>query len=338
MKSDKTKRIVAPLGMSHAAKEIALEQVALRLYRWYVDTSQRLRNWSPYRSFDLSAICHNHPADVTNIIRGFYAVEQYVPDYTSKITQLIRKSYGREHFQVRWGSEEDKHSELWRLALLFSKRMSEKELTVYTDELRAEEWSLPWDDPLHMLMYTVVQERATEMSYLNFRTYLRGTDPVLSNMCKVIAADETNHRNFFLRLAAAYLYFMPAEAGLALCDVINHFAMPASNLIPNYQAFGKLLDENNIYTRRTVAELRHKVLEDVGIGKIKTFEQGIVESRKAPDQDGVLRSGAFLNGSFNVQKVVNLVASMVSQVSAFEDEVSISKVDPLSRYIFIDYA
>lgn len=336
MKIEKTKRIIAPLGMSRAARDIALEQVALRLYRWYVDCSQRLRNWNPYRSFELSAICKSHSPAVTGIVKGFYAVEQYVPDYTSKITHLIRESYGREHFQVRWGSEEDKHSELWRLALLFSGTMSEVELTSYTDSLRTNEWRLPWDDPVHMLMYTVVQERATEMSYLNFKGYLKNSDPVLSGMCKIIAADETNHRNFFLRLAAAYLYFKPAEAGQALCDVVGHFAMPASDLIPNYQAFGQLLEEGNIYTRRTVAELRHKVLDDVGIGKIKTFEKGIADSRNAPDPDGAIRSGAFLNGSFNLQKVVNLIASMVSQVSEFEDEVYLSEISPLSQYILIE--
>jgi RNA polymerase sigma factor (sigma-70 family) len=44
----------------------------------------------------------------------------------------------------------------------------------YTHDLRANAWRPPFDTPLHMLFYTVFQERATERIYLNLAKIARG--------------------------------------------------------------------------------------------------------------------------------------------------------------------
>lgn len=102
-------------------KERQLQRAFYGLYRWYVDRSQTQRNWSADRSFDWRLLRRNHSPELVRIVEGFYAVEQYVPDYTSELTRLARGNYGRAHFQLRWGAEEEKHADLWRNTLLFSR-------------------------------------------------------------------------------------------------------------------------------------------------------------------------------------------------------------------------
>src|SRR5262249_48557662 len=152
------------------------------------------------RSFNWQALGKNHSPHLLAVVEGFYAVEQYAPDYTAKLTQLVRHSYGRAHFQMRWGAEEEKHADLWRNVLLFSGGRSPQQLEEYTDDLRARSWRPPWDTPLHMLLYTVFQERATERIYLNLAKIVRADnkdsrftlnrDPVLAEAAETIALDE----------------------------------------------------------------------------------------------------------------------------------------------------
>src|SRR5262249_23668969 len=197
------------------------------------------------------------------ILQGFYAVEQFAPDYTAELTRLTRRSYGRAHFQMRWGMEEEKHADLWRNALLFSGHRTAAWLDDYTAALRERAWRAPWDDPLRMLLYTVLQERATQVNYLNTAAIARGgcarpefagdADPVLYRAATVIAADEAAHYGFFLEGARMYLYYFPDDTLEALSDVLRHFAMPAMDLVPDHDAFVKELYAGEVYGRRQFA-------------------------------------------------------------------------------------
>ncbi|MCE9559032.1 MAG: acyl-ACP desaturase, partial [Armatimonadetes bacterium] len=235
------------LNMSVNARHKMLEEAIVNLYRWYVARSQEKRNWNPDYGVNWDEYSQTHSDEVHTTIEGFFAVEQYVPDYTTKLLDVVRKSHGRSHFQLRWGSEEQKHMELWRNAMLWGGKRKREWVFEYGEALRNEEWRLPWDDPVHMLMYTVFQERATQVNYLNLGLIARGkgispevdTDPVLEQVCKLIAADEAAHYHFFLECARMHLYFFPAQALEALANVVRHFAMPAANIIPNFNEFAE---------------------------------------------------------------------------------------------------
>jgi acyl-[acyl-carrier-protein] desaturase len=89
---------------------------------------------------------------------------------------------------------------------------------------------------MHMSFYTVIQERATQVNYLNTGLIASGksddpgfaddVDPVLARVAQVIAIDEAAHFNFFLETARLYLYYYPAQALEALHDVINILPCP----------------------------------------------------------------------------------------------------------------
>jgi acyl-[acyl-carrier protein] desaturase len=184
-----------------------IERGIVGLYRWYTERAQATRNWHPDRSFDWRCLHTDHSPEMRALVEGFFAIEQFVPDYTSKIVQIVRASHGRSGFQLRWGAEEQKHADLWRNVLLFTRARTPHWIQEYEATLRTNVWRLPWDDPLHMSWYVVVQERATQVTYQNTAAIARGeapnpvfsadTDQVLARVAQTVAIDEAAHYNFF---------------------------------------------------------------------------------------------------------------------------------------------
>jgi acyl-[acyl-carrier-protein] desaturase len=99
-------------------------------------------------------------------VETFCAVEMYLPDFTSKMLHMIRRSRGRAWFHVNWGYEESKHSmtlETWLLvrgtALKSSARRSSNRCSARMGT--ALRPSAPDG------CYTMIQELATFWNYRN---------------------------------------------------------------------------------------------------------------------------------------------------------------------------
>ena len=332
------KPIAPPALLSRAERQRVLERGFRGLYRWYVDRSQSARNWNADRSFSWTAIRKDLSPNLRTILQGFYAVEQFVPDYTTELTRLTRRSYGRSHFQMRWGMEEERHADLWRNALLFSGHRTADWLERYTEELRQQAWGLPWDDPLHMLLYTVFQERATQINYLNTAAIARGenprdpfradADPVLAQAATVIAGDEAAHYSFFLEGARMHLYYFPEDTLEALADVLHHFAMPAMGLIPDYARFVEQLYDAEVYGDRHYAvDVVRAGLRKLGIANLRRVEAGIQRSRSVPDA-GAAASYAGEGVQFEV--VESALRRLFLRIGRYETETGLAEVDATS--------
>jgi len=197
-----------PVGiLSRQERDLLIERGARSLYRWYTTRSQKTRSWHPDHSFNWRALRTDHSPEVNTVIEGVYGIENYAPDYTTRATHMLRKSYGRANFQLRWGAEEEKHSDLWLNCMLFMRFRTPEWIEDYMHYLRNGEWQAPWEDPLHLAMYVVIQERATQLTYLNIALFARGesdkpgfegaADPELVKIAQTIAIDEAAHYNFF---------------------------------------------------------------------------------------------------------------------------------------------
>ncbi|HRF59779.1 MAG TPA: acyl-ACP desaturase [Fimbriimonadaceae bacterium] len=321
-----------PVGLvTHEERHRLVEQGFVGLYRWYVKRSQETRNWNPDSSFDWRNYRKDHSPEVSRIIEGFFAVEQYVPDYVTSLLKIVRTSHGRSHFQLRWGSEEEKHADLWHNAVFFGQQRSPEWLDAYMGTLREKEWKLPWEDPLHMLFYTVFQERATQVNYLNLGLVAKGVhtheafrndkDPVLAEACRIIAVDEAAHYNFFLEGARLYLYYFPEKAMEAMVNVLRHFAMPAGDLIPNYNKLAELLHRTTIFGAREHARDVVKVaLQQLGAKALRAVEDGLRRSREVPDSDtGAMRRTAIFD-SIDFGLVETKVKALFRKIGDFERE------------------
>lgn len=329
-----------PVGLlSREEKDRRLERGFLGLYRWYVDRSQKLRNWNPDRSVNWKELRKDHNYEVNRILEGFFAVEQYVPDYVENIVHLIRKSHGRSHFQLQWGSEELKHANLWYNSVLFSEYRSPEWLRNYSEELKANAWTLPWeDDPIRMIFYTVFQERATQVNYLNLGVIARGdskqelfknsADPALVEACKLIAMDEAAHYNFFLEGARLFMYYYPVEALEAMSDVIKYFAMPAGEIIPNYDEFATIVHRAGIYGPREHAkDVVQLCLDNLGVASRKSLENGIRNTRLVPDVDGNMRETAIFPG-LDFKFIESASKRLFTKIGKYEAEIGFDGIDP----------
>jgi len=337
-----------PVGvLSKQERDVLVERALVGLYRWYLSRSQATRNWSPDRSFDWRALRTDHSIEVNKLIEGFFAVEQYVPDYTSKQLLVMRKSQGRSSFLIRWGSEEEKHAATWLNALLFLRHRPRKWIEEYKWMLREIEFNLPWDDPLHLLFYAILQERATQLNYLGTALIARGEsdkpelkndrDPILEQAATTIARDEVAHYSFFLEIARVYLYYHPTQALEALMDVIKTFAMPALNIIPNGAEFYDLVHRTGVYGVRAYARDVIQVLFDqLGVKGRKAVEEAVKRSRQVPDGNGDLHDTAVFN-ALDYHAVEASVRRLFGRIQAYEQEIGLAEVDP-TQFVASGYA
>lgn len=323
-----------PLFLSRAERYRHIERAILGLYRWYVSHSQRLRNWNPDRDFDWRQFRSDHSETVVKIIEGFFAVEQYTPDYVTTILHLIRRSHGRSHFMMRWGSEEEKHADLWRNALLATGQRSVPWVEDYMDTLRSREWKLPFEDPLRILFYQVVQERATQVNYLNLALVAQGelrseefgadADPVLAKVSRTIAVDEAAHSKFFQEVFRLFLYYVPDEAAEAALDVVNHFHMPASDIVPDFHLFAEALRRTGVYGGRQYAtDVLDPAFASMGIADRKMLEGAVRASRQVPEADGGLRGTAIFE-SLDFQHIQELVKKTFRRIELYEKDAGIA--------------
>ena len=326
--------------LSREERERQVERAFAGLYRWYVARSQKMRNWNPDSDFAWGEMKADHSDDVVQLIEGFFAVEQYTPDYTSEILQIVRRSSGRSNFQLRWGAEEERHANTWENALLFSRRRSPDEIEHYKWQLRNNAWTLPWADPLHMMLYTVFQERATQINYLNFAKIARGEsdnpafagdiDPVLAAACTKLAVDEAAHYAFFLEGARLYLYYQPEETLQAIHDVITHFAMPAQNIIPNWPQVAETIYRAGVYGPRVFQrDVIGPVFDNLTIAGKKALESGIKRTREIPNGDGIMR-GTALWDVFDPGEAERSVIRLHDKIGAYEASVGRAALDPFS--------
>lgn len=325
--------------LSREEKDRLIERGIVGLYRWYISVSQKKRNWNPDEGFDWSNLRRDLSPEMGHILKGFFAVEQFVPDYVLYSLNMLRRSHGRSHFQIRWGSEEEKHSDLWYNTLLFSRTMEPDAIREYLYDLRGKHWALPWEDPLHLMCYVVIQERATQVNYINTALVAQGKsdkpqfandiDPVLAKVARTIASDEAAHYNFFLEVLRLNLYYYPAETIEALQDVVVNFAMPADQFIPDFHIFADALYEGGIYGPREYSrDVLKLALKNLGVAGRKALEQGVRVSRQVPDdKDGNIRDTSFFE-TLDYDAVEDGVRRMFSRFEKYETQVGITEVDP----------
>lgn len=329
--------------LSRQEKDRLIERGVFGLYRWYTSTSQKNRNWHPDGSFDWRNLRTDHSPELNTLVEGFYAIEQYVPDYVSKVTHLVRQNHGRSYLQIRWGAEEERHADTWLNAMLFLRKRTPEWINEYGMTLRSQEWMLPWDDPLHMMLYAVLQERATQLNYLATAAIARGSsnkpafangadvDPVLEEVAKTIAVDEAAHYSFFLEVTRLHLYYYPRETIEAFVEVINHFAMPAMEFIPD-ENFYELIYRSGIFGPREFAkDTLHVAFKTLGIKGRKALERGIRKSREVPDPDGNLVGTAVFEG-LDYRAVEEGVRRLFSKVEKYEQGVGVDQIDP-TRFV-----
>ena len=254
-----------------------IEDIFFENYLKYFKNAEAKRRWSIYHDIPWDK-ASNDSSDLTaDIVQSFSAVEMFLPDYTSKIMELVRRSRGRAWFQSNWGYEESKHSMVLEEWLLRSGKRTEEQIKEFERTLLGAEWELPFDHPRQMIIYTMIQELATGLNYTNLRRRAEEEgDGALTGLLKWVSADEQAHYNFFRKGVKAYLALEPEETVADLKYVFDNFAMPAQYQIPDWDERGKQIEAAGIYGPMIyVKKIRIPILNDLGIDRKQLKAAGV---------------------------------------------------------------
>lgn len=264
-----------------------LEEIFFEHYVRYFKAAEQRRRWSVEKDIPWEK-ANPETSEVTALIaESFCCVEMFLPDYTHRLMELIRRSRGRSWFQANWGFEESKHSMALENWLIASGKRTPEQLETLERDLLDAEWDLPFETPRQMLLYTMAQELATGVNYVHLRRRAEEEgDEALVKTLRWLSADESAHYNFFRRGVKAYLELEPEETVTDLKFVFENFAMPAHALIPNWEQRGAAIEAAGVYTPRIfVSKIFKPVLEDLGLTRQQLKDAGVPKSEADTSAD-----------------------------------------------------
>lgn len=256
-------------------------------YLEYFKLAEDRRRWNLWKDIPWEDVNPNVADLIAEIVEAFSAVEMFLPDYTAKILQLIRKSRGRAWFQANWGYEESKHSLTLAEWLVRSGKRTAEGLRAYENSLLDNaEWELPFDHPRQMIIYTMIQELATWLNYWNLKALVeKEGDPALARALHLISADEKTHYNFFRKGVKIFMEYEPAETLADLRYVFEQFQMPAQTLIPGWDERAKKIHAAGIYgPRQYLTQVYQPILKDLGLTREELRAAGAPETIAAADE------------------------------------------------------
>ncbi len=265
-----------------------VEEIFYENFLKYFKNAEERRRWNIQTDIPWDKTTASASELTASIVESFTAVEMYLPDYTHKIMELVRRSRGRAWFQANWGFEESKHSMVLEEWLIRSGKRTEEQMRDFENELLGAEWQLPFETPRQMIIYTMIQEMATGLNYTNLRRRAEEEgDKVLSRVLVWVSSDESAHYNFFRKGVKTYLELQPEETIADIKYVFEQFAMPAHALIPNWEERGKDIEAAGIYgPKMYLGKIRRPILDDMGISRQQLKDAGmpIAEADEVADR------------------------------------------------------
>jgi acyl-[acyl-carrier-protein] desaturase len=235
-------------------------------FRSYFEMAERKRRWNVTNDIPWDQCNPNLDPEIADVVKTFCMVELYLPDYLSKLIPQVRANHGRAWMLANWGYEEAKHSMVLGDWLLKSKAMTDSQMASMEDEVFAKEWELPYDNARAMVIYTMMQELATQIHYRNLRKVVNGRCPALDTVLQLVATDEAAHAQFFRQLVSIYLEDDRDATLEQILRVLNTFQMPALHLISEGAQRVADVRALNIFSEQTFTEeVYHPLMNRLGL-------------------------------------------------------------------------
>ena len=289
--------------MSKRSIQAQMDEFFYRELVKYLKLAEEKRRWNVFKDIAWHEANPETDETLAHCVETFCAVEMYLPDFTSKMLHMIRRSRGRAWFHVNWGYEESKHSMALEAWLLASGHRTEEQRQQFEEELLEAEWELPFDHPRQMVCYTMIQELATFWNYRNLeKMATQQKDWALVGALRLISVDERVHYNFYRNSVKEWMRHDEAGTVDDLKYVFEHFTMPGKSQIPRYDESAKILAKTGIYGPREYIKLvKNPILEDLKLDKdFKKMEMREAEeaAEKAAREESLRREQIVVgNGS-----------------------------------------
>ena len=218
-----------------------LAQLVDRFFR----ASPASRRWCVEEGFDWSAADADQLTEgQRSAVRFVTLIEDHVPGYFALYHKYfpVDNSVGLEqfihnrelyHFAVRWAEEEDTHA---RVLARYQTEAGIADAGEVVAELAMEgqkEFSLPYDKhPIQYFVYTLVQEKATQIYYQQLREVV--ADPVLDAILNRLSRDEARHFSFMASVVERALQIHGDVVVEPVREVIANFRMPLADTMRGY--------------------------------------------------------------------------------------------------------
>ncbi|WP_434447579.1 acyl-ACP desaturase [Lentzea sp. E54] len=185
--------------------------------------------------------------DDRTIVRFLTFVEDHIPDYltfslsafpTTGDLDLATYQRNREYFRflLAWGNDEERHASALTTYQIRAGLSGEKELTEELARVGMTPWSLPYQEPLELFVYTFLQEKATQLFYQRYQRVV--TEPLLRELLGRLAKDEARHFAFYSRLVEDALSRSGDRAITSVRNVLSTFQMPLDGSLDGYWRMG----------------------------------------------------------------------------------------------------
>jgi acyl-[acyl-carrier-protein] desaturase len=186
-------------------------------------------------------------------VRFLTYIEDHIPGYLTwalrsfpvdgseldMTTVALHREYFR--FFVSWAYDEERHARVLVRYQEVAEMADPRELRLELAGEGRKHFDLPYAEPLSAFTYTMLQEKATQLFYQQFRSVVR--EPLLRDLLLRLARDEARHFGFYAHLVEEYLRRDPAAAAPHLKEVLRTFRMPLADTLPRYRRWSEEVAE-----------------------------------------------------------------------------------------------
>lgn len=171
-------------------------------------------------------------------------VEDHIPGYSGAYHRMFALDPGLPaeelafrrqmlHFVFRWSFDEDRHAHVLENYLRATGRVDSAALDSEMLSAVVRPYAPPHDNSLQTAVYTVIQEKATQVFYscLGEAT----AEPVLKDIMRRLSEEEARHCGFFADLLRLHLS-APTSADYAnIKEAVSAFKMPLHDILADYK-------------------------------------------------------------------------------------------------------
>lgn len=219
------------------------------LHKSFFDRSEKHRRWRLDRDIAWGDQAPTVSADLVTLAETFWAVESFLPDYTTEIARAFRGDRGRVWVHAMWAYEESKHARAFEEWLLRGGHRSAEQLNQLSDTMWEGTWTMPQDTDRKMLIYQMLQEGLTRSVYSRFRRLATDAgDKALADVLRHLTSDEQAHYVFFRDCVRLWLEEDREGTVEDMYSVLIGFSMPAGDFIPDYPRRDGLLTSLGVAT------------------------------------------------------------------------------------------
>jgi acyl-[acyl-carrier-protein] desaturase len=197
--------------------------------------------------------------------------EEGLPSYH----RLLHQAFGGESswrvWQNTWTAEEDKHGTVLRDYLRETRLCEMTKVERMQFQYVTTGWSPEWaGDPYTSIVYTVFQERATQISHRNLGLAAKSIEPTLSKVLACLAGDESRHFKFYGNLLKKLVEVDIDGVLQTIYRVLKTFKMPGEN-IPGFVEMSCVEHAIDVFGPKNFSEVIRDVIVYIGLDKRKNL-------------------------------------------------------------------